>query len=392
MIDPNILNVLKSKLDDPSYSVIIQGFDQPTFCNREELQMIVHQVNPNVFDIINKKDTIIQTLKQLLIDNNIEIPNQYDLSINNIVQKTFTIDSMLNYDQANDMFTSGLSGRISAESNQNIPSQLVQGEIKNKRILFTTKDYPNEFDHNCFTVNKNQLIIDVDDKIQDIKVIITHNNITASYETYSVIIDFIPYITNTVVDGQIIINIEDIQNTIMPTETIQGLDDQINDRDTMINELRTILNEDSEEEINEEEIEAQITTLQEEQNIINNRKQAILNKIQGLNFSSSNPFNIEIKYTYADDIVNSFIESINFELCPEIYIDFINKYNNLPGILLTIDEKNKKYTSYDTTFKKNDLGQYIGVTITFNNLKRLREPVEVNAIIIGDNIVETNDS
>ena len=387
MIDPNILNVLKSKLDDPSYSVIIQGFDQPTFCNREELQMIVHQVNPNVFDIINKKDTIIQTLKQLLTDNNIEIPDQYDLSINNIVQKTFTVDSVLNYDETNDLFTSGLSGRISAESNQKIPSQLVQGEIKNKRILFTTKDYPNVFNNSQFTVNKNQIIIDVDNSIQNIEVKLTHNNIVASYEEYAVLIDFIPYTTNTVVDGQMIINIEDIQNTTMPTTIIQNLDNQLAAKDTAINELQAILDdEDPEQEIDRDEIEAQKQTLEEEREVIENRKQAVLTKIQELNFSSSTPFNIEIQYTYVDDITNYFIESINFELCPEIYIDFLNKYTDLPGIILTIDEKNKKYTSYDTVFKKNDLDQYIGVTITFNNLKRLREPIEVNAIIIGDDI------
>lgn len=393
MIDPKILNVLESELDDPSYSVIIQKFQQPKFCNREELQMIVNQINPNLFDIIEKKDTIIQTLKQLLTSNNIPIPDQNDLSINNIVQKTLTIDSTLNYDQVTDMFTSGLIGNISNESNQNIPTQSVGGEIKNKRMIFTSKDYPNILNNKQFIVEKNRLIINVDDNIQNIKVTLTHENLTALYKTYSKLITFTPYETNIVTDGQVIINIDDIRNHITPTQDIQTFDDNIALKNDAIDALEDLLiEEDPEEEIDVDDINAQITALEEERDTLINQKQAILNKIQSLNFSSTKPFNINIEYTFIDDVTSKPIECINFELSSKIDIDFFNKYITLPGIVLTIDKKNKKYTSYDTIFKTNELGQYTGVTIIFNNLKRIREPIEVNAIIIGDEIVKTNNS
>lgn len=390
MINPNLLNILKSNPDDPSYSIIIQDFNQPEFCNKDELQMTIHQVNPNVFDIIAKKDEIIQTLKELLTDNNIEIPDQYDLSINNIVQKTLSVSSILNYDQASDMFTSGLTGSISAESNQTIPSQSVQGEIKNKRIIFTTKDYPNVLNSHQFIVQKNQLTINLTDDIENIEVTLNHSDLIASYNDYSVSIPFIPFKCTTITDGQVVIDIEDVRESIIPTQIINDLDATIESHNTEINTLQNSIDEDemTEEEI--AEINADIETLTNETNILINRKQAILNKIQGLNFSSTKPFEIDIKYTYHDDITNKFIECINFELTQEITIDFLNTYKSLPGLILTIDKQNKKYSSYDTVFKTNNLDEYIGVTITFNNLKRLREPIEVNAIIIGDDIVQTN--
>lgn len=384
MIDPNILNVLKSNQDDPSYSIIIKSFNQPEFCNREELQMTILQVNPNVFEIIQNKTNIIESLKELLTDNDIEIPNQYELSINNIVQKTFTVNSVLNFDQIANTFTSGLTGRISAETNQNIPSQSTQGEIKARRIIFTTKDYPNVLDEDHFILNKNNITIKLDEDIQNITVTLTHANLVASYDSHSELIEFKPFVTNTIVDGEVNINITDVRNAVMPTNIISSLTTSISDKENTIIELNNSLEEATEEE--KEEIEAEIATLETDILNLTKRKQAIIDQIQGLNFNSTKPFNFDITYTYRDDITNRFIECINFELAPEINIDFLQTYKNVPGLVLTIDEKDKKYSSYSTTFKTNEQGLYNGVTITFNNLKRLREPIDVNVIIMGDSI------
>ena len=385
MIDPQILNILKSNREDPSYSIIIQGFQQPEFCNREELEMTIYQVNPNVFDIIENNANIIDTLKQTLTNNNIEIPDYYDLSINNIVQKKFNINSILNYSQAENTFTSGLTGRISSEKNMNIDSQSTQGEIKNKRIIFSTKDYPNVLDEKHFIIRKEQIIVKLEDNIKDIQATITHANLTASYDSHNELIEFKPFVVNTITDGELIIDIEDIRNFIMPTETINSIIEGINEKTNEITILQQSLDDATESDA--ETINAQITILENEILNLTKRKKAIIDQIQGLNFTSTKPFNFDIKYTHRDDITNKFFECINFELAPEINIDFLNTYKNIPGLILTIDKKNKKYSSYDTTFKTNEDGEYNGVTIIFNNLKRIKEPIDVNVIIMGDSIV-----
>lgn len=170
----------------------------------------------------------------------------------------------------------------------------------------------------------------------------------------------------------------------MPTNIISSLTTSISNKEDTIIELNNSLEDATEEE--KEEIEAEIATLETDILNLTKRKQAIIDQIQGLNFTSVKPFNFDITYTYHDDITNHFIECINFELAPEINIDFLQTYKNIPGLVLTIDEKDKKYSSYSTTFKTNEQGLYNGVTITFNNLKRLREPIDVNVIIMGDSI------
>ena len=71
MISPNILKILKSTHEDPSYSVIITGYDQQESCDRDKTTLIVEQVNPNLYDIIENKEQVIDVLKKTLRDNNL---------------------------------------------------------------------------------------------------------------------------------------------------------------------------------------------------------------------------------------------------------------------------------------------------------------------------------
>lgn len=370
MIDPNILNILKSNSQAPSYSILVERFSQPEFCNKEQLQIVMHQVSPNLNDIINNKNNVIETLKGKLTENNIPIPELSELSINNIVSKTLSIDSILNYDQTGSMFTSGLTGSISAESVQNTPQQSLNGRIKNKRITFDSKDYPNVFSNNQFNVQKEKVTIDIANNIQSIEVTVSHNDLVASYNTNHILIPFNPITFNTITDNQLIINMADIRTAITPTAALNDIDDQI---DALENPVE----------------DPQMTTEQiaEAIDILNKTKQAIIDKINGLNFSLPQPFSFVIKYQYTNDITSSQIECIRCELASQIDIDFLTPFNDLPGIIITIDKDNKKYSSYDMDFKTDNSDRYSGVVITFNNLKKIREPIPINILIIGDDFV-----
>ena len=106
--------------------------------------------------------------------------------------------------------------------------------------------------------------------------------------------------------------------------------------------------------------------------------------IQSLNFSSDNQFSIEANYTIQKDISQRYIESVSFTLAPKIDINFIQIYKNIPSVVLTVDQIDKIYSSYDLEFKKDENNNFVGVIITFNNLKRQKEYNDVNALIIGD--------
>lgn len=393
MIDPKILKILQSNSLNPGYSVVIDKFYQPESCNKDELQMKVLQVNPNLFTIINKKDAIISQLKELLTENNIAIPDTNDLSINNIVAKTLAIDSILNYDQTEKLFTSGLSGRIVEESNQPLPGQTVQGKIKNKRITFTTKDYPVLLDYHKIIVKNDQIVINLPNNIETIDVKISHANLVATYNnTNRAIITFPDFHFNTIEDRKITINISDIKEQLI--NSIQNeIDILKSDAQTDITNLQASIvtgTEEnpltSEQEENNASVLEEITQLENQIQEYNEKEQAMIYKIEALSFTSTQPYDIDIKYTYASDISANAIECINFELKSEITIEFLNKYLGVPGIIITINAENKIYSSYDTIFTTDNNGYYDSVTIKFNNLKRIRQPIDVNAIIIGDKI------
>ena len=48
MINPNILKSLESNFQDTSYSVIISKFEQPEFCNKDQLKIYMEQFKPEL--------------------------------------------------------------------------------------------------------------------------------------------------------------------------------------------------------------------------------------------------------------------------------------------------------------------------------------------------------
>ena len=171
MINSNILNILKSNLSDPSYSVIIKNFQQPTFCNKDQILLTVEQINPNLFKIIENQNTYIQLLENKLTENNISKPSFNRIGINNIVEKTLTIDSVLNFDKTSNMFTSGITGSLGHEivqststtqenTHQDITTQYIES------FLCVIESSINlDFDYNYKTLPSVIITIDQDDKI-----------------------------------------------------------------------------------------------------------------------------------------------------------------------------------------------------------------------------------
>ena len=64
MIDSNILKSLESSFEDPSYSVVISHFDQPSFCNKGKVEISLQQFSPNLEKIIENKENYIEELKK----------------------------------------------------------------------------------------------------------------------------------------------------------------------------------------------------------------------------------------------------------------------------------------------------------------------------------------
>lgn len=172
MISPNILKILKSTHEDPSYSVIITGYDQQESCDRDKTTLIVEQVNPNLYDIIENKEQVIDVLKKTLRDNNIEIPNNLgELSINNIVQRSFSIESGLDFDVNTSMFTSKLTGNLSNEVNIEPRKFSLCAQINSLySFKITNPDNPVLFNRSKFKIRNNNLIIDIPNKVATVNV------------------------------------------------------------------------------------------------------------------------------------------------------------------------------------------------------------------------------
>ena len=172
MISPNILKILKSTHEDPSYSVIITGYEQQESCDKDKTTLIVEQVNPNLYDIIENKEQVIDVLKKTLRENNIDIPsNLGELSINNIVQRQFSIESKLDFDVNTSMFTSRLIGDLSNEINTEPRKFSLCAQITS---LYSFKiinpDNPVLFNRSKFKIRNNNLIIDIPNKISTVNI------------------------------------------------------------------------------------------------------------------------------------------------------------------------------------------------------------------------------
>ena len=101
--------------------------------------------------------------------------------------------------------------------------------------------------------------------------------------------------------------------------------------------------------------------------------------------NGSDYYKIKITYTLKNDITTQKIESITTPFEKEIELTFNNVYIKTPGIVVTMDEDKKPFTSYIVDFTKNKKKKIIGCKITFKNVKRMKEYDDLNITIIGPN-------
>ena len=349
MINPNILKVLESTLQDPSYSVMITKFQQvDSYCNKDKLIITTEQVNPNVFKLIENKENIIELLTQTLVDNNIEIPDFNEIFVNTITEKQLSIESLLDYDINTSMFISALTGDLNNEKNKNLTSPFVKGTIINGQTEFVDKDYPNYFNQNRFKVKNNSLIITVPKKVETIEFKITQ------YTKPSLML---------FIEKNIIQKNEDVSFRAKllnaSGKPIQGQEiDFCTDVDIATDEV--------------------IKTIYTEADMENNKITIPIHKEYNYTF--------DLSYTLKNDITTKSIESITTPLEPKIDVEFSNIYSSLPAIIPTIDEDNKIYSSYTLSFDTNEDNHYTGVSITFKNFKKTKTRGDINITVIGDKI------
>ena len=81
-------------------------------------------------------------------------------------------------------------------------------------------------------------------------------------------------------------------------------------------------------------------------------------------------YTFSIRYSTKKPLFSHNIESITTQLQSKIELDFEYNYKDIPAIILTIDNNDKLYKSYETSFIMNEDDEYSGVIITFNGLKR----------------------
>ncbi|MBR6515608.1 MAG: hypothetical protein IKT40_02000 [Bacilli bacterium] len=176
MISTKILKSLESNFQDPSYSIIISSFEQPEFCNKDQIKVYMQQFNPSLEKIIENKENIIDELKTILETNNITIPDMYELKINSCIQKTLTIDSILEYNTKDGLLISGLTGSLENDIEQNITSRYVKGKIQDKRVILTENDTPNYLNRTRFRIKGNRLIMSIPKKISTLNLTLIDQN------------------------------------------------------------------------------------------------------------------------------------------------------------------------------------------------------------------------
>lgn len=169
MIDTNILKILESNNQDPSYSVIISSFEQPEFCNKDQLKINVQQYNPNLEEVIENNQNIIELLESELEKNRISIPNYDKIEVNSVINKTLVINSELDVNTDDQLYISKLNGVLDKESVSSLPIKKVKGNIINKIITISEKDNPNLFNKTKFRIKDNKLIISVPKKVKTLK-------------------------------------------------------------------------------------------------------------------------------------------------------------------------------------------------------------------------------
>lgn len=304
MIDNNILRILESTFQEPSYSVIVNSFEQENYCNKDQLKINLQQINPNLEQIVEKQKNDIETLKSLLKQHNIPIPKLNDLEINSVISKTLVVNSYLDINKDNNLYVSRFSGLIDKEENEDVPSKFVFGKITKGIVEIMDKDNPNLFNKNKLRMKDNILVIEIPKQIRNIS------------------IEF------------------------------------------------------------EDKTDSSVSRF-DQSHIEDNKITASINRAHSYEFT--------ITYDLKTDISAHSIERISTTIQNIFNIRFNNLYKEEPSIILTVDEKDKNFSSYTLSFTKdaNNL-YYNGVKITLNGFRRKRTYGEISIIVIGDKIDNTS--
>lgn len=175
MIDTNILKILESNVQDPSYSIIISSFEQPEFCNKDQLKINIQQYNPNLEEVIENNQNIIELLESELQKNGVDLPSYDKIEVNSVTNKTLVIESELDVNTSDQLYISKLSGVLDKESESPLPIKQVKGKIVNNTVIIDEKDNPNYFNKTKFRIQKNNLIISIPKKIETLKIFIGNN-------------------------------------------------------------------------------------------------------------------------------------------------------------------------------------------------------------------------
>ena len=170
MIDERMLNSIISTFNDPSFSVFIKDFSQNNECNRDEMEISLEQVTPNLYKLLQTKEYIIDELISLLKSRNIPIPNDIidrnKEHINSIVEKKIIFDSNIavNDDKT---FRSELNGYVDILGYGQVPIQAVEGKIKYRLIEITQKGNPVYIPIDRFKVRDDVLYVTVPTNLKD---------------------------------------------------------------------------------------------------------------------------------------------------------------------------------------------------------------------------------
>lgn len=144
MIDSRILNTLKSRNENPAYSILITGYDVKNDCNQEKLVIHLHQINKSLNEIENMTNA-------------------------NIIKKDFIINSDIDYDSTNNALKSTLIGYINNYGSIKPPSN----EINN---------YANHYIEMIETELKSEIEINFNHEYQYMPSIIP--TIPSKYKSY----------------------------------------------------------------------------------------------------------------------------------------------------------------------------------------------------------------
>ena len=123
MIDSRILQALKSRNENPAYSILITGYETKNDCNQEKLIIQLHQINKSLREIENMSQDV------------------------NVLKKELVIQSDMDYDTKNNAISSSLIGFTNYKGRVKVPSNTASSGIIEDGVLIGPEDTGDFFSH-----------------------------------------------------------------------------------------------------------------------------------------------------------------------------------------------------------------------------------------------------